>query len=94
MSNDEGSISSTEVHALFPKLDLSNFVNTNGSDSGNALCEDLHSRMFYDFDDEKHIRGLWEDFSEEQSRELGNPVSKEELEARAQAQQQGGQHCP
>ena len=91
MSDTERVVSSSELHSLFPAAaDDSNYDGHGAPDPGSALCEDIYSRIFYDFDDERFTRCLWEDVLEEDNRVLHTSVSQDELERRAEAQQQGG----
>ena len=90
MSETNSVISFSELHALFPPNESSNHFDLSSSESGSALCEDLHSRIFYNFDDELYTRCVWADVLEEQNRVLHTAVSQNELYERTEAQQEGG----
>ena len=83
----ETEIHEAEVHALQPTSYLEAVMEQ--TDSGNTLCEDLFSRIQYDFDEERYSREQWEDFDTE-AMNLCVPVSAEEFEERTRAQRSGG----
>ena len=83
----ETEIHEAEVRALQPTSYLE--AEMQQTDSGNTLCEDLFSRIYYDFDQERYSREQWEDVDAE-AMSLCVPVSAEELEERARAQKSGG----
>ena len=85
----ETTVSHQEVRDLGCSSYMATFCAT-GRESGASLCEDLDSRIYYDFDDESYSDGPWEDVQEEDNLSLRATVTPEEIEARAQAQRTGG----
>ena len=59
------------------------------SDSGPPLCEDLHSRLYYDLDEERYTREHWLDLNEAEDHALRVSATQEEVELRPQSQQSG-----
>ena len=88
MSNTNSDISISEIHALFPPSDASKSFDRSSSESGSALCEYFHNRIFYNVCDERYTRCVCADVLEEQNRVLQSAVSQNELDERAEAQQE------
>ena len=81
-------VTETEVRSLHSGSYMTSQVQQ--TDTGATLREDLYSRLYYDFDDERYSREHWEDIETTQARDLFTPVSAEELEERTRAQRGGG----
>lgn len=60
------------------------------AESGPSLCRDIHSRIYYDYDDKRFVGGPWEDVQNAQNNSLRCAVSSGELEERAESQRKGG----
>lgn len=89
LSSSEGCIQGEEVTSLR----RSNYMDTlsvSGAESGTALCEDTHSRIYVDFDDERLAPGPWEVVEGCDSHDQSEPVSLQELLERAAVQRSGG----
>lgn len=84
MSANDDEILSSELHTLFQSTNVSSYFSPGGSEPESALCEDIHGRIFCNFDDKRYTRCIWEDVIEEDNRVLRSFVSPEELELRAQ----------
>lgn len=81
-------VSNTELQSLCNATRVSRAI-VYSCDSGGSLCEDIQSRLFADFDDERYVNLPWENFVETEDSVVRAPVSEEELGARAQSQQNG-----
>ena len=88
LSEMEREVCEAEVRSLKPAIYLLSQMQQ--SDSGVTLSEDLYSRLYYDFDEERYSREHWEEADRSDARDLCAPVSHKELEERAQSQRSGG----
>ena len=81
-------VNNEALHELCPARYHTSSANNN-TDSGSSLCEDICSRLYHDYDDERFTRRYWYDVDEEERRALSIAVTSEDLEALEGAQRNG-----
>lgn len=88
-SDGEKIISDQEIRSLRHSQNMTSYC-AGGGESGAPLWEDLHSRIFHDFNGERFSAGPWEEVHVEEERCLRSAMSLDDLQAKENAQRHGG----